>query len=622
MSRSLSPITLLVLLIACKDGDADPADTDVADTDVTNPDPDVPDLDGTLGEATSLPGGDWSDPVEIASDALDPSGDHDFFTVELTEGRPYHLWVDTGANLLCDTVLRLYAPGATQAATVEVDPTTGEKTFDDGDMVAHNDDMIFRMSGSDPAILFVPPATGRYPIEILEYNDAIGDDPNGGSFCTYTLNIWQRSATEVECNDTTEVYDALLAADDPAVEGLPDDVTTPADQPRIDNRWMAGSREFAGWLTNEADDDLWRYRIPDVGTADGSAMWQWSLWPTDGAAGPRKLELLDSDLRVVARTEVPEPDGYHGFAADPGILYPVHSNTTWYLRVSSTATDNPLDTADTDPPAAARLADGPAAPGAGPAGPLGPVDAGRGDVVANSFGNASGTFYVGVSHGFDTGLTGCSTTDIAVPWWEHESKPTVVVDTDDPGDPVDFEVSTLMTNHDFGTAQLLKFCRVAGTEVYTSYTAGFLPPTGLPSRFARADRPDEGGPLPDFYPRCGGQTACPDRDMYVINTSSRAGTLGGRRLTVQVQAATVGSFVVPEVFLFADNEQNYPFAWSPGADATDETELSEPDLVVQTIVPGAPERVYVMVQPKEYGARPEQNAYFLRIILDPAPVGE
>jgi hypothetical protein len=592
-------LTPLLLLAACpKEEPPDPVDSD---SDVIDPDPVVPDLDGTIPEATTLPAGAWAEPTELASDALNPAGDNDFYTVELAANQPYHLWVDTGANLLCDTVLRLYPPGSTTPATVTIDPTTQSTTRDNGDLFAANDDMIFRMSGSDPGLVFVPPTGGRWLVEILEYHESVGESPDGGEFCTYALWAWERASAEVECNDTTEVITALESLVD-GTPGYPLDAVTPATQPLGDNRFLAGSEEFTGWRV-PGDDDVWQFRFgdffvdeddladtdvrpdpsdPEVDTDDvyqwdlshfstkDYAMWQWSTWPTNEgqtSAGHR-LELLNANMEVVASTNRPGPDGNHGFATDPGILYRVTSGSTWYLRV-------------TDLPSA--VAPRGVAPG------LGTLRAGP---------EGQGQYYVGVSHGFGPNITACAETENEANWLEQEHAG---------GDG----------NDNFDRAQLLRFCQVGSTDVYGSYTAGFAKPTGLDFKFVRADPPDdEEAPQPQVFFTCGSPGACPDEDYYTIRPTSGAKKLADARITISVQAATIGSNAEFEVFLFINNDRVYPVAWTPGGTPSPEFTLAEPDRVLQTTIPTEATSVAILVQPRTFAPTTRENPYFMRVIIE------
>lgn len=593
-------LTPLLLLAACpKEEPPDPVDSD---SDVIDPDPVVPDLDGTIPEATALPASAWAEPTELASDALNPAGDNDFYTVDLAANQPYHLWVDTGANLLCDTVLRLYPPGSTTPATVTIDPTTQSTTRDDGDLFAANDDMIFRMSGSDPGLVFVPPTGGRWIVEILEYHESVGDDPDGGELCTYALWAWERASSEVECNDSTEVIAALESLADGS-PGYPLDAVTPATQPLGDNPFLVGSEEFTGWRV-PGDDDVWQFRFgdlfvdeddltdtdvrPDLNDSDVDtddvyqwdlghfstkdyAMWQWSLWPTNPgqpSAGHR-LELLNANMEVVATSNQPEPDGNHGFAPDPGILYRVTSGSTWYLRV-------------VDPPVAARGV----APG------LGPLRAGGPE--------GQGQYYVGVSHGYGPTITDCAEAQNEANWLETEHAG---------GDG----------NDSFDAAQLLRFCQVGVTNVYGSYIAGFAKPSGLDFRFERANPPaDEEAPLPDVYSTCGSPGSCPDEDYYTIRTTSGAGDIPGSRITISLQSATVGSAAEFDIFLFIKNDRTFPIAWTPGPTPSPEFGLSEPDQVLQTVLPSEASSATILVQPKQMGSRINQNSYFMQVIIESA----
>jgi hypothetical protein len=303
-------------------------------------------------------------------------------------------------------------------------------------------------------------------------------------------------------------------------------------------------------------------------------MWQWSLWPTNEGqpAAAHRLELLNADMEVVATSNRATPDGNHGFATDPGILYRVRSGSTWYLRV-------------VDPPAAAAPARG-VAPG------LGSLYAGGAE--------GQGEYYVGVSHGFGPNITGCSASGNETDWLEGEHSG---------GD----------RNDSFDSAQLLRFCQVGSTDVYGAYISGFAKPTGLDFRFERAERPDdEEAPLPDVFDTCGSPGSCPDEDYYTIRRTSGAKDIAGARITISLQAATIGSAAEFEIFLFINNERVFPVAWTPGATPSDGFQLTAPDRVLQTIIPSEAASATILVQPKQQASRTNQNAYFMRVIIESA----
>jgi hypothetical protein len=362
-SRALALAAFLAALGAgCSNGkDTDPT-TDPDDT-LIETDGEVVDLDGTLAEASRLTAtlnanttNTWVDLLP-ARDAIDPVGDRDFFLLDLVAGVPYQFWADANADLLCDTVLWIYPPGA----TTERDLRDEDEPIE-GDVIAGADDMPYRISGSDPSLVFVPPESGSYTFQVIQYGDAMGGVAEGGPWCDYMLRGLVRSIDEVECNDDFAVVDALRAAgeasDTFSDTGLPGLAASPAVQPigtSVFNGISYASNvklgeSFAGTIEFQADNDVWRFRFGELDGEAGGHFWLWSLWetqPTNTTVREHQLTLFDEDMRVLARTNAAIPDGNHGFAEDGGILYPVQSNTTYYVRVSSTSN---FDAIDTDPP--------------------------------------------------------------------------------------------------------------------------------------------------------------------------------------------------------------------------------------------------------------------------------
>jgi hypothetical protein len=586
-------LLLLALLLACKDDEPTKPDGDDTDTQ-ENPDSDAPDLDGTLGEAVDLGDalGAAAPNTEVAlieqADAIDPPADHDFYAVDLEAGVPYLLWVDTGANLRCDTILRVYPPGSTTPATIST--VNGEIVADPGDTLAENDDMIYRWRGSDPGMVFVPPTAGAWLLEVAEYNESVGDVALGGPWCSYTLMGMRREAGELECNDLTEVRDALVEADDDTDVGLPGTAPSPAIQPLTDGLFLTPSEELSGWLAAPGDDDVWRVRFGDLGDDELGAFWSFSLWDTLPSAPERRLTLLDENLEVLAQTDDPVPDGHEGFVEDPGILYQVSSDTTYYLRVSTAPSDGGPD--DLVSPSPVFLA-----PRALPGDPRGKAP------VAWSNSSAGGDFYLGAVHGIGKSLVDCDDANPEITWWESESLGGA-------------------RNDSFNSSELMRFCRVGTTDVYAGFLTGRMEPEGLPSRYVRPPgSADPEGPTPDVEKSCGDGTfdECPDREYFAIRQVSGAGgAVAGKRIRISVQARTVGSFVTPEVFLFYNNNKTWPFASSDDNTAVDPAiAIGAPDADIDTIIPSDAEVVYILVQPKTvHPTRTEANSWYLRAIIE------
>lgn len=345
ISRShAATILLTATFVACTGEVPDPKDDD---TIVVETDGEYIDLDGSLEDAAPLTvtldastAPSWLNLLP-ARDAIDPAGDRDFFTIELTEGVPYHFWVDTQSDLLCDTLLWIYPPGADTERNLQI-----ARDIVLGDVIAESDDMPYRIAASDPAILFVPPSTGTYTLQVIQYGDATGGAAEGGPWCDYMLRGLVHTLDEVECNDDFAVRDALAAAS-AGDTGFADDAVSPAVQPIATSLFdgvdyatnvKLGER-LSGQIDFDDDNDVWRFRFGDLSGQAGGHYWLWSLWdtqPTSTDVREHQLTLFDANMQVLARTNHAVPDGYFGFTEDAGIVYPVQPNTTYYLRVSAT----------------------------------------------------------------------------------------------------------------------------------------------------------------------------------------------------------------------------------------------------------------------------------------------
>ncbi|MGC6493652.1 MAG: hypothetical protein ACON5B_12505, partial [Myxococcota bacterium] len=128
---------------------------------------------------------------------------------------------------------------------------------------------------------------------------------------------------------------------------------------------------------------------------------------------------------------------------------------------------------------------------------------------------------------------------------------------------------------------------------------------------------------------CTGASPCVDRDIYVITLASGAGgSISGRRLTVQLQAKSIGSFLDAEVFLFANNEFEEPLATGSVPDAY---ALGDGDPVLTYDIPADMQTVFILVQPApgedgtyeaSYGDSKAQNTYLARFIIEDPPTDE
>lgn len=597
----------LGLIAGCKTDPGEDTDT-ASEKDTVNPDPEPSDPDGTLADATPLgdPLGAAVPDVAVAltdgADNIAPAGDNDFFSLTLDAGVPVQLWVATGdeatADPACDTVLRVYPPGATQAAkTVQIgeDPSW---IYDPGDVLAEEDDLPYRWQEGDPGLVLVPPESGTYTLEVLHYGEATAGTEGqvGFSGCRYQIWAKRRAPLESECNDWGAVSDALDAATGPQDTAPPDGVVTPASDGFVPNPfWVVPvdgvpstpGEEFSGWLSSGSDTDLWAVQFGDFDSLDGHAWWTFSLWQDHPIGLTRRLTLYDRALGVLATTTDPVPDGNFGFFPDAGIAYAVRENETYYLQISH---DLGGGGPDVGGPETFFL--------------TGPTDAPPGGPGPRRSGGSteSGTFYLGEQHGFGQSLVQCGldAESGTVNWWEGETRGGV-------------------RNDDYTTAQVLRLCQAANSDLYFVDIAGTIEPNVLPFRYELSDERDPELPPNTFPCEDTSITGCPDMDWFSLNNQSRAGgALGGRRVRVSVQAATVGSYLVPEVILFTPGQPPVHLKQSGSGDlATEEMQLGEGDAVVETFIPDGASSVYLLVQAKAlHPERAEANSWFMRVFVD------
>lgn len=191
MNRTLLALAVLGLAACTGDVSTDPVDDTNDDTPINIPDiPEPPD---------ELPGDDVTDFIEepatiyeIHQGTLDPAGDRDFFAIEATAGATYSFFTLAYAinqETEPDTVIRVWDPA--------------------GNMIAENDDMLYRYQETDSAVYFQATEDGTYSIEVLEWADWAGEATVGGPSFEYVLAGWEVPITEHEGrNDSIALVDA------------------------------------------------------------------------------------------------------------------------------------------------------------------------------------------------------------------------------------------------------------------------------------------------------------------------------------------------------------------------------------------------------------------------------
>ena len=193
------------------------------------------------------------------------------------------------------------------------------------------------------------------------------------------------------------------------------------------------------------------------------------------------------------------------------------------------------------------------------------------------------------------------------------------------------EVEDASTRNDsFSGAQRLSFCQSPGTTYYTARLIGDIaPPSCGNATVPPFVRQTDDGTTAEVQTECTEGTPCVDRDIYVITLASGAGgSISGRRLTVQLQAKSIGSFLEAEVFLFGNNEFEEPLATGSVPDAY---ALGDGDPVLTYDIPADMQTVFILVQPApgddgtyeaSYGDSKAQNTYLARFIIEDPPTDE
>lgn len=159
---------------------------DTSDTD-TSDDEDVGD---TIDEAEDLTGF-AIDPRTIYAlsefGRINPAGDRDFYKLTLEAGRVYHFYTEAydeiSDTVVLDTVLRVYDSNR--------------------QIVAQNDDGVYRWRETDSGVFVYPETTGDYYVEVLEFGDFDGGTPAGSFQHTYTVFVVDPAVFEDEGNNDT-----------------------------------------------------------------------------------------------------------------------------------------------------------------------------------------------------------------------------------------------------------------------------------------------------------------------------------------------------------------------------------------------------------------------------------
>lgn len=314
-------LLLGALLAACNNGGKDTTDEETDEA--TTPDRDTAlelDMNDSIDDAVDASALAFDElAIElIEQGTINPAGDRDFYAVELSEGAPYLIWAEAydvaTDTVILDPVIRVYN--------------------EDGDMIAENDDMVFRYRETDPAVFVNATYTGTYFIEVLEFGDWDSGDADGSFNHTYDLLGVRMRITEREGeNETME----MVAPAEPDTDAAETDVAVDTDP--SDDFLFIGSpvstyaSDFYGRIDSESDVDWWPVTVPvDETSPEDYTYLTFSMWPDVGVAP--KMELFNAEGDLLAETVEPVPGRNSLVIDDVGMLARATEGETYFLKVS------------------------------------------------------------------------------------------------------------------------------------------------------------------------------------------------------------------------------------------------------------------------------------------------
>jgi len=243
-----------------------------------------------------------------ASEAISMPVNRDFFSFDTVAGYIYILFVDGGTEGSPDTVLRLY----NQA----------------GDLIGENDDMPYRLFGTDSGFILRGQADETVLVEVLEWSDwTEGEEALGGANFTYDLIVTGSKLIELNEDDTENDIDndtlaqAVAAHDRIATEGL--------GYSWYLDPWADVLLFSPGELGDAGDVDTLVSSFADAQVC------QWSFYPGVDTELSARLSLYNEDYELVAQTTDADITPEHNFLYDAGITYPV-STGNYYLQIEDT----------------------------------------------------------------------------------------------------------------------------------------------------------------------------------------------------------------------------------------------------------------------------------------------
>ncbi len=295
-----------------------PTDTSSdADTDAdTDSDTDVDVNDDDIAHATSVDFGAYFEYVN--QDDLDEAGDRDFYKIDALKGDTFsvHAMGATGGKGEPDTIVRVYGP--------------------DEALIGENDDLPFRINGTDAGYVFRASDDGAYYVEVLEWSDWAGELAEGGKGWDYTVAIYGGF------NELNDGNNESIAQELAHLETLYDTPTDNQEYSWYGDPWSADIEEPNGYLyttgeiTDAADIDIFGLRFDPRDDADAfvPGVIGFSMFPDLVTDLDAEFELYDGAGNLIVSTaDVDVTIDYVGMDWDQGILIPVLEAGDYFLQV-------------------------------------------------------------------------------------------------------------------------------------------------------------------------------------------------------------------------------------------------------------------------------------------------
>ena len=280
----------------------------------------LPDL-GFVDAGFPDSGGDGNDSFDTAMPltkgsfnevgAINPPGDRDFYSVEVTAGEWLFFRTVGTADPVVDTVLRLYTPDRT--------------------LVATNDDALPR-TDVNPELIYHADQTGTYYLEVLEFSDwntMDMIDPEGGEDFTYTVGV------------------VVL---DEAARGVNIDAEAGDDETQAQLLNQEAAVVIVGTFNDETDVDVYRftstsesprqveaYIVPPGTTGYGGT--SASVWMTDTSSIPARIGFIPNTVNYREVAPNLAQGDYFLFVGQPAT--PQTDNPHYAIKLRFFQGDNP-----------------------------------------------------------------------------------------------------------------------------------------------------------------------------------------------------------------------------------------------------------------------------------------